>query len=76
MDFGDSCSSLVIRIIQEKFLFNICKLKLTKHIIINGGYADNYSGSFRLRQQYNQVKEDMETTHKKIGLLSKIHMSQ
>ena len=43
MDFADSCSSLVIRIIQEKFLPQLCKLK---QIISNRGYADNYSGSF------------------------------
>ena len=50
MDFGDSCSSLVIRILQEKYLSQMCQLRLTKHIIIHGGYVDNYSGSFKIRK--------------------------
>ena len=68
MDFGDSCSSLVIRIIQMKFLALMCKHKLTKHIIVHGGYADNDNGSFESFQEYRLVKEDMETAHRKIGL--------
>ena len=66
MDFGDTCSSLVIRIVQEKYLSQTCKLKLTKHLIIYGAYADNYSSSFKSKQLFRQVKEDMESTHQKI----------
>ena len=67
--FGDSCSSLVIHIIQEKFLALMCKHILTKHVIVFSGYADNYNGSFRTVQGYSRlVKEDMESTHRKIGL--------
>ena len=59
MDFGDTCSSLVIRIVQEKFLSQLCKLELTKHLILNCAYADNYSGSFKDKKMYQQVKTDM-----------------
>ena len=31
VDFGDSISTLVIRIIQETFLAKLCKLDLTRH---------------------------------------------
>ena len=68
MDFGDSYSSLVIRNVQEKFLAWMCKNKFTKHIIVFGGYADNHNGSFTTVQEYWLVKENMETTHRKIGL--------
>jgi hypothetical protein len=37
--------------------------------IISGFEAtDNYSYSFRTREEYKQVSEDMETTHTEIGL--------
>ena len=51
-NFGDSCSSLVIRIVQEKYLSQICQLKLIKHLIIHGRYADNYS-EFLNQESYN-----------------------
>ena len=47
MDFGDSIASLVIRIIQKKFLILMASLPATKHYIDKGGYADNYSTSFQ-----------------------------
>ena len=68
MDFGNSCSSLVIRIIQENFLALMCQHNLTKHKIVFGGYADNYNGSFRTAQEYWLVKEEIKRTHSKIGL--------
>ena len=42
----------------------MCKLELTKHY----GCTDNYSSSFRSKEQYRQVKEDKISTHNKIGL--------
>ena len=68
MDFGDTCSSLVVRIVQEKFLSQLCKLELTKHVILNCAYADNYSSSFIDKKTYQKVKDDMIDVHKKIGL--------
>ena len=68
MDFRDTCSSLVVRIVQEKFLSQLCKLELTKHLILNCAYADNYSGSFKDESRYLQVKTDMNEVHEKIGL--------
>ena len=68
MDFGDTCSSLVIHIVQEKFLSQLCKLELTKHLILHCGYADKYSSSFKNREMYQQVKTDMIDVHKKISL--------
>ena len=68
MDFGDTCSSLVIRIVQEKFLSQLCKLELTKHVILNCAYVDNYSASFKDKKMYQQVKDDMIDVRKRIGL--------
>ena len=68
MDFGDTCSSLVIHIVQEKFLSQLCKLELTKHLILHCSYTDNYSSSFKNREMYQQVKTDMIDVHKKISL--------
>ena len=55
MDFGDAISSLIIRIIQKKFLAPIARLAATKHVILNGAYADNYSTSFQTREQFVEV---------------------
>ena len=52
MDFGDTCSSLVVRIVQEKFLSQLCKLELTKHVILNCAYAGNCSSSFIDKKTY------------------------
>ena len=68
MDFGDSISAIVIRIIQEKFLAKLCKLDLTRQMIISGAYADNYNSSFRPKKEYLNVKQDMENIHVQIGL--------
>ena len=46
----------------------LCKLELTKHLILNCVYADNYSGSFKDKNMYLQVKADMIEVHDKIGL--------
>ena len=48
MDFGDSCSSLVIRIVQEKFLALMCKHNLTKHIIVSVGMPTITMGASEL----------------------------
>ena len=66
MDFGDTCSSLVVRIIQEKFLSQLCKMEMSKHLILHCAYADNYSGSFKNKEMYLQVKADMEEVHEKL----------
>ena len=68
MDFGDTCSSLMVRIVQEKFPSQTCKLELTKNLILNCAYADNYSGSFKDKKMYQQVKTDMIEVYNKIGL--------
>ena len=51
MDFGDSISVLVIRIIHEKFLTKLCKLDLTRQVIISGAYADDYNSSFTTKKE-------------------------
>ena len=68
MDFGDSISALVIRIIQEKFLAKMCKLDLISEVILSGAYSNNYNSSFRSRKEYLDVKQDMEEIHEQIGL--------
>ena len=68
MDFGDSISAIVIRIIQEKFLAKLCKLDLTKQVILFGAYADNYNSSLKTKMEYMKVKQDMEDVHEQIGL--------
>ena len=74
IDFGDSFSALVIRIIQEKFLTKFCKLDLTKQVILFGAYADNYNSSFRTKKEYLLVKQDMENIHEQLGLHLKKHL--
>ena len=71
MDFGDSIASLVIRIIQKKFLILKASVPATKHCIDKGGYAENYSTSFQDVEQYKLVKDDTERIHAAIGLLLK-----
>ena len=68
MNFGDSISALVIRIIQEKFLAKLCNLDLTRQVIPSGNYANNYNSSFRAKKEYLDVKPHMEDIHKQIGL--------
>ena len=68
MDFGDSIASLVIRIIQLKFLLPATRVKLVKDLIKKGAYADNYSSSYRYLREYNLVKQEMERIHSEIGL--------
>ena len=75
MDFGDTCSSLVIRIVQEKFLSQLCKLELTKHLILNCAYADDYSRSFKDKKMYQQVKNDMIEVHNTIDKKKGAHLS-
>ena len=43
-------------------------MELTKHLILHCAYADNYSGSFKNKEMYLQVKADMVEVHEKIGL--------
>ena len=64
MDFGDSISALVIRIIQEKCLAKLCKLDLTRHVILFDAYADNYNSSFQTRTEYLKVKTNMAEVYK------------
>ena len=59
MDFEDSTSALVIRIIQEKLLANLCKLDLTRNVILFGAYADKYKSSFQTTREYLKVRKDM-----------------
>ena len=68
MDFGDTISALFIRIIQEKRLAKMCKLDVTRQVILPGAYADNYNSSFRTREKYLNVKQDMEEILEQIGL--------
>ena len=68
MDFGDACSSLVIRIIQLKFLLTMTDITTVKQILKTGAYADNYSSSFRTKNEYNEAKDKMNRIHSKIGL--------
>ena len=68
MDFGDACSALVVRIAQKKLLCPRARLASTKHTILAGGYADNYSNSFPTKQEYMEVSKDMEEIHAVIGL--------
>ena len=49
MDFGDAASALIVRITQKKFFSPKVELEVTKHTVLNGGYADNYSYSFRMK---------------------------
>ena len=68
MDFGDSIASLVIRIIQLKFLMPATNIDLVRSVIRKGAYADNYSSSYQTIEEYNIVKTEMEKIHKEIGL--------
>ena len=68
MDFGDACSSLVIRIIQLKFLMKMTEIEMVKQILKTGAYADNYSSSFQTKEEYKIAKEEMNRIHDKIGL--------
>ena len=68
MDFGDSIASLVIRIIQLKFLMPATNIELVRNVIKKGAYADNYSSSYQTVEEYNIVKAEMEKIHKEIGL--------
>ena len=68
MDFGDSISAWVIRIIQVKLLAMMCKLDLANEVILSGAHSNNYNSSFRSRQEYLDVKQDMEEIHEQIGL--------
>ena len=43
-------------------------MELTKHLILHCAYADNYSGSFKDKHMYLQVKADSNEVHEKIGL--------
>ena len=68
LDFGDSQAALVIRIIQEKYLSRSCEYEITRHIILKGSYADNYSGSVKETWMYDLVKDDLIRTHKAIKM--------
>ena len=68
MDFGDAASALIVRITQQKFISPMARLEATRHTVMAGGYADNYSNSFETIEEYKQVSEDMDTIHTKIGL--------
>ena len=68
MDFGDAASALIVRIIQKKFLSPKAKLEATRHTILAGGYADNYSYSFETLGEYKAVSKDMNEVHDGIGL--------
>ena len=52
MDFGDAASALIVRITQKKFISPMAKWEATKHTVLAGGYADNYSNSFRTLEEY------------------------
>ena len=47
MDFGDSIATLVIRIIQLKFLMAATRMELVREVLLKGAYADNYNSSSR-----------------------------
>ena len=46
----------------------MAKLEATRHTIMAGGYADNYSDSFETLEEYKKVSEDMNEVHTRIGL--------
>ena len=46
----------------------LCKLDLTRQVILSGAYADNYKSSFRTKKEYLEVKQDMENIHEQTGL--------
>ena len=68
MDFGDAASALIVRITQKKFISPKAELEATKHTVLSGGYADNYSNSFRTLEEFRRVSADMEKIHSDIGL--------
>ena len=68
MNFGDACSSWVIRIIQLTFLIKMTEIKMVQQILKTGAYADNYSSSFQTKDEYKVAKDEMNRIHDKIGL--------
>ena len=63
MDFGDGVSSAILTIVQRKIVAPLCKLQLSKQIVIAKAYADNYCSRFRKKETYMAVKKDMEQAH-------------
>ena len=68
MNFGDAGSALIVRITQKKFVSPRADLEATKHSVLSGGYADNYSYSFRTLEEFRRVSADMEKIYNDIGL--------
>ena len=52
MNYGDGVSSAIFTIVQQKIVAPLCKLQLSKQIVIAKAYADNYCGSFRKKEKY------------------------
>ena len=71
MDFGDGVSTAILTIVQRKIVAPLCKLQLSKQIVIAKAVADNYFSRLRKKETYAAVKKDMEQAHEEVGLLLK-----
>ena len=63
INFGDSQAALVIHILQQKYLSRLVKLEISRYIILNCSYADNYSSSLPQQWMFRRVKEDLIQAH-------------
>ena len=65
MDFSTAESALIIRVTQKKFVIPRAKLEATKHTVLSGGYADNYSKSFRTLEEFQKVSKTWRKSTKR-----------
>ena len=72
MDLGEAASALIVRITQKKLISPRAELEATKHTVLSGGYADNYSYSFRTLEEFRRVSSDMEKIHNRLTVESNV----
>ena len=68
LDFGDPSAGVVLEVSNRKIGSCACTYSETKDLICDRRFVDNLGDSFRTRDDYELVKQDMLQAYGKIGL--------
>ena len=68
LDFGDALASFSLEVANIKYVSTKCKNSTAKNLVENVRYADNLTYSFKSKDQFEIVKQDLESAYSTYSL--------
>ena len=68
LSFGDKSSATYMEIGIIKFVVEECVLELSKRLLRDHRFSDNPASSYRLKEEFDAVKADIERAFSKFGI--------